>query len=655
MGNLTRIDVEADKDAGVAPLGGLAWPVAGVVSGDAEDPGASARSGASAGSSVSARSCAADSPRALDVLRDWRALAACLVMSLDLVSTWLLNVTAYPGFNDVFPAARDIATAFGGLLYLAFARLALDRPRLFISGGALCTALAAGVIGSVGMFAAAALGSPLLAITSACLRAVGGCAGAVYLAFVLIGLGLRRSIVVAVVANLLKYLWMALLWPASTLLRSAVFVGLVFAVPLLLWLLARPTLGAPIVGQPAADLSVTNPLSFLPLTSKLFVAILLFRAGLGFAITYGSVDSYPQPTILAFVVLAVVVLVCLGRRSTSLDAFYAIAFALVLAGLLFVPWVTAMGPSVGALAASLSNTLLEAGSAVIGIAVWLMVAALGGRNLRGALPTALVVGGANSLGTEVGALSGHVQNYLAMANPGAGILFMTGITLAFALYNFLMARRFSFDATVAEVQPVHEVMEVDERDERLPDIDRACERLVAERGLTARESQVLALLARGRNAAYIQEDLTLSRNTVKSYVARVYGKLDVHSHQELIDLVERTGADAGVPVCASPSVGEAQTGTVAIALVATDDICEQIAAEYGLTPRENEILHYLAHGRNALFIQEGLTLSRNTVKTHLANIYAKLGIHSQQEVFDLVERRSAGCVGRGVVDARYRS
>ena len=49
---------------------------------------------------------------------------------------------------------------------------------------------------------------------------------------------------------------------------------------------------------------------------------------------------------------------------------------------------------------------------------------------------------------------------------------------------------------------------------------------------------MFALLAHGRNAAYIQESLTISRNTVKSYVARVYGKLGVHSHQELIDMVE---------------------------------------------------------------------------------------------------------------------
>ena len=109
------------------------------------------------------------------------------------------------------------------------------------------------------------------------------------------------------------------------------------------------------------------------------------------------------------------------------------------------------------------------------------------------------------------------------------------------MFNFMLMRHFSFDATVAQLQPVGPVEEVGEQDERLPHIDMRCAELSKAHSLTPRESEVLALLARGRNAAYIQESLTLSRNTVKSYVARVYGKLDVHSHQELIDMVEEKG------------------------------------------------------------------------------------------------------------------
>lgn len=62
-----------------------------------------------------------------------------------------------------------------------------------------------------------------------------------------------------------------------------------------------------------------------------------------------------------------------------------------------------------------------------------------------------------------------------------------------------------------------------------------------------------------------------------------------------------------------------------------------ISKEYQLSRRETEILHYLARGRNAAFIQQKLVISPHTVKSHMYNIYGKLGVHSQQEILDLVE------------------
>ena len=67
-------------------------------------------------------------------------------------------------------------------------------------------------------------------------------------------------------------------------------------------------------------------------------------------------------------------------------------------------------------------------------------------------------------------------------------------------------------------------------------LERACRRLAERGGLTAREEEVLALLARGHNSRHIQDALTLSYNTVKTHVKRIYRKLDVLSQQELIDL-----------------------------------------------------------------------------------------------------------------------
>lgn len=61
--------------------------------------------------------------------------------------------------------------------------------------------------------------------------------------------------------------------------------------------------------------------------------------------------------------------------------------------------------------------------------------------------------------------------------------------------------------------------------------------LAQERRLTAREQEVIVLLAQGRSAPYIAQDLGLATNTVRGYVQEAYAKLDVHSKQELIDLL----------------------------------------------------------------------------------------------------------------------
>ena len=50
---------------------------------------------------------------------------------------------------------------------------------------------------------------------------------------------------------------------------------------------------------------------------------------------------------------------------------------------------------------------------------------------------------------------------------------------------------------------------------------------------------MLRLLARGRNARFIQEELAISYSTTKTHVSRIYRKLGVHAHQELIDVGER--------------------------------------------------------------------------------------------------------------------
>jgi PAS domain S-box-containing protein len=54
-------------------------------------------------------------------------------------------------------------------------------------------------------------------------------------------------------------------------------------------------------------------------------------------------------------------------------------------------------------------------------------------------------------------------------------------------------------------------------------------------------------------------------------------------------------------------------------------------AEDELTDREREVLQLLCSGRNDQAIAEALGVSRNTVRNHVARIYAKIGVHSRSE------------------------
>jgi DNA-binding CsgD family transcriptional regulator len=56
--------------------------------------------------------------------------------------------------------------------------------------------------------------------------------------------------------------------------------------------------------------------------------------------------------------------------------------------------------------------------------------------------------------------------------------------------------------------------------------------------LSPRQQEVMLLLAKGRDANYIEENLVISGHTAKAHIYNIYSKTNVHSHQELINLIE---------------------------------------------------------------------------------------------------------------------
>lgn len=66
----------------------------------------------------------------------------------------------------------------------------------------------------------------------------------------------------------------------------------------------------------------------------------------------------------------------------------------------------------------------------------------------------------------------------------------------------------------------------------------------------------------------------------------------------------------------------------------------EIAREHGLTKRETEVLGYLDAGRNAEYIAKKLYIAHSTAKSHIAHIYQKTNMNSQQRLMDAIEERA---------------
>lgn len=65
--------------------------------------------------------------------------------------------------------------------------------------------------------------------------------------------------------------------------------------------------------------------------------------------------------------------------------------------------------------------------------------------------------------------------------------------------------------------------------------------------------------------------------------------------------------------------------------------CNRIGGRFGLTQREKEILFCISLGYSMRKTSEVLYVSTSTVHTHTAMVYRKLGVHSRQEVIDLID------------------
>ncbi len=155
-------------------------------------------------------------------------------------------------------------------------------------------------------------------------------------------------------------------------------------------------------------------------------------------------------------------------------------------------------------------------------------------------------------GWGAGALSLAGALWLPAAAAAAAAAFLGGVlALGAAVLVATRVRRAADGADDApapdEGLPREAIDEIlrDDASPRRADLSRAIALMAVDYGLSPREREILVLLVRGRDVRHISEALVVSVNTVRTHVSNIYGKLGVHSRQELLDAVERFAREAG--------------------------------------------------------------------------------------------------------------
>lgn len=371
-------------------------------------------------------------------------------------------------------------------------------------------------------------------------------------------------------------------------------------------------------GDSIDDLKLADPTAFLPVFHGVFVCILLFSAASGFALTFNEVASAP-PTLLANTPLLALLLLflLLSWGNKREDVLFTLSVLIVMAGFLTTPL------SFNETFANTSSTLLRFGEQCFDVLAWTVIAAIGRRNVYGCLVSAGVMQMMSSIGTLIGAMSGHITNDFVTTD----FFMATGfaLTMVFAFFAFLWCgfRTFSFTDAIESVTTVSHPSS-DEQGESDADAGKTAMAMPSASG------EEPAVRGQDASPALSADGTATAGNAFAANAAA--GDVPASDGASIMDAVRAAGT------APSENGPAPEAGTAVPAPNQLDENCTCLSDEFGLTAREREVFGLLAHGRNGRYIMDHLVISRNTAKSHIKHIYSKLGVHSHQELIDLATR-----------------
>ncbi len=361
--------------------------------------------------------------------------------------------------------------------------------------------------------------------------------------------------------------YLVLSYLAGWALCGVCSAALAASVGVLAWARRRTGLG-PTTAVPALDAGAPVPAGLRPLrvvlgdlsNPLLCVSVLTAVVGLLHTSVIGNdieyvVGGVPMAEALALATVLLTVVVAVSRRVPETSTVYRLLFPVMLVALSLLPFVTGMLGHVSGLVMVVCYDL-------VGMAFVLLL--LETSHSCAAPPAALmgVYQGVTQLSLVVGLVLGIA---LSRVGADAGASYLTLLILVciylLAMVPAVLLRRArraglgtdggsALPSTIVGVVPdgAADAAEEERHAQQIvrERVGRRVEAYASARGLTPREAQVMARLARGHTAAAIADELGMAENTAWAHIKRIYAKLGVHGKQELIELVEREVIEGGI-------------------------------------------------------------------------------------------------------------
>lgn len=269
------------------------------------------------------------------------------------------------------------------------------------------------------------------------------------------------------------------------------------------------------------SVSIAKPLAFL----SLFIIVITINSGLMYQVINPAFAHHESLTSWYWAIPYLVALYIMRNLSRKTNRTYILYVGITMIGFSFIAFMLLDRSAPSYLVV---NTLMLGACGIYDLFWWSIL----GEMLDLDKNPAKILGiglSANVLGILLGGLVGNAITAAGVQSPNATLLALAVVCVTLAIlpplhkHLSILLKDHAYLTVLSEMSPAEQ--------------EKAMNSFIRLEQLTERESEIAALLLKGKTYKMISCELHVSENTVKTHVKNIYAKLKIQSRTELINIM----------------------------------------------------------------------------------------------------------------------